>query len=372
MHILIAPDKFKLTMTAMKVTEIIAAVFEEHGHEIIRCPLADGGEGTFELLAASCNGSIHTMEVSDPLGKNVKAAFGFSPEKSTAFIDMSQAAGLFRLTASERNPEQTNTYGVGEMIMEAMRFGATEIILGCGGSATNDGGTGMAAALGYRFIDAGGVPFIPVGGTLDRIARIDATQAFPGLDKVSFTVISDVTNPFSGPDGAAFVFAPQKGADVTAVRRLDHGLSHLARLFEQRDGFYIDDVRGAGAGGGFTGGAAWFLHAQHLPGAAFVADRSGFHQHLSAADLVVTGEGRLDDQSIHGKVVSEVANACLRQSVPMHIVCGQQQISQGARMALGAAGIWSLSDVAGSADGPLNNPEYWLRKAVHGLCARLK
>ncbi|MFM8348621.1 MAG: glycerate kinase [Bacteroidota bacterium] len=372
MRILIAPDKFKLTLTAMQVAEITGNILREHGHEVLLCPLADGGEGTFELLTQACNGSIHQVAVSDPLGRNVNAQFGISPEQSTAFIDMSQAAGLFRLTTAERNPELTNTFGVGELILEAIRFGAAEIILGCGGSATNDGGTGMAAALGYRFLDANGVPFIPVGGTLDRIARIDASQVIPELDKIRFTVISDVTNPFSGPEGAAVVFAPQKGADDAAVHRLDHGLVHLARLFEQRDGFLIDAVRGAGAGGGFTGGAAWFLHAQHLPGAAVVMDRTGFFSQLSGADLVITGEGRLDEQSLHGKVVSEVAAACRVRSVPFHIVCGQQQVSQDFRLALGAQEIWSLSAVAGSTAQALENPEKWLESVIESLCEGLK
>ena len=372
MRILIAPDKFKLSLSATVVASILASEFAALGHESMVCPLADGGEGTFNLLTASCGGTIHRHLVSDPLGRKVEAEFGRSPDGSTAFIDMSQAAGLFRVDTGDRDPERTTTFGVGELILEAIRLGAVEIILGCGGSATNDGGAGMAAALGYRFTDPDGYAFIPTGGSLHRIMRIISDKVHPSIGHVRFNVVSDVTNPFTGPYGAAAVFAPQKGADPEGVKRLDHGLSHLAGLFNERPGFNIDQVRGAGAGGGFTGGAVWFLGAESLPGAEWVMKRTGFMDQLLTSDLVVTGEGRLDDQSLSGKLVGQVVSTSNKFGIPCQVICGQHLLDPAGQAALGAAGIWSLSALAGSPAAAMEDPETWLRKAAGELMRSLK
>ncbi len=372
MRILVAPDKFKLTLSAGQVAGIISSVLNGNGHEVIPCPLADGGEGTFELLTAACGGTTYRMMVSDPLGRRVAAEFGRSPDGISAYIDMSQAAGLFRLDANERDPERTTTFGVGEMIAEAIRLGAKNIIIGCGGSATNDGGAGMAAALGYRFMDVNGNAFVPTGGVLCRIARIDEANVNPSLKETRFTVISDVTNPFTGPEGASLVFAPQKGAHPDAILRLDEGLKYLASIFEKRTGFQIRSICGAGAGGGFTGGAAWFLGADSQPGADWVMHHTGFMEKLRLADLVITGEGRLDEQSLRGKVVSKVAGACRSLSIPCQVVCGESLLPEEAEVIPGVTRILSLTSLAGSPKAAIERSAFWLEKAAEALVWQLK
>jgi len=354
-------------MSALQVAEIMAEVITSYGHEAMVCPLADGGEGTSELLTRSCNGRPHRLLVGDPLGRKVSAQFGTTSDGTTAFIDMSQAAGLFRLAPEERDPERSSTFGVGEMIAHALGMGAAEIIIGCGGSATNDGATGMAAALGYRFMDEFGRVIIPSGGSLHEIVAIDDAHVLPSIKSCRFTVISDVINPFTGPEGAAAVFAPQKGADENAVRRLEAGMRNLQSLFEARSGFRLAQVRGAGAGGGFTGGAAYFLNAGSQPGSQWVMERTGFMQLLENADMVVTGEGSLDTQSLSGKVAGTVGLVCRNRKIPFAVVCGQNRLEGRQRSEFGASRIVSLSGVAGSVAAALEAPVPWLRETVTDL-----
>lgn len=290
-------------------------------------PLADGGEGTAEILTYHSKGRWMRVEVSDPLGRPHLAGFGLSADGKTAFLDMAQAAGLPLLTPEERNPLRTTTYGVGELILAAVGQGAHHIILGIGGSATNDAGMGMAAALGFRFFDVAGHLLDPIGGNLEKVVLIDESNVSPLLKPLQVSVLCDVNNPLYGPNGAAHVYAPQKGADVETVNKLDQGLAHFAKAVAQWSGTDFSDIPGAGAAGGLGFGAMAFLDAQLRPGTDTILDQIGFERHLQKADVLITGEGKLDRQTLQGKLIGGVTRLAGKYKVPVMALCGQLAIA---------------------------------------------
>lgn len=298
-------------------------------------PLADGGEGTAEILTYHSQGQWVMVKVRDPLGRPHLAGFGLSSDGQTAFLDMAQAAGLPLLSPQERNPLHTTTYGVGELILAAVQKGARRILLGIGGSATNDAGMGMAAALGYRFLDKEGNLLDPVGGSLGKVARIDTSNILSELKTLQTSVLCDVNNPLYGLQGAANVYAPQKGADATAVERLDRGLAHFAKIAGQWLGADYSQTPGAGAAGGLGFGAMAFLGAQLQPGINTILDQIDFEQHLQKADLLITGEGKLDRQTLQGKLIGGLTSRAKEYGVPVIALCGQLAINEEELMALG-------------------------------------
>lgn len=364
MKILIAPDKFKSSLSAHQVSEIISRNLSALGHEVIICPLADGGEGTAAILTQLSEGSMATVMVSDPLLRNISASYGLSADHSTAFIEMAQASGLWRLGKDEYNPEKSTTLGTGELIRHALDSGVKKIILGCGGSATNDGGTGMAAALGWKFYDRNDQEFVPTGGNLNEIIRIDDASIHPRIHQTTFTVISDVTNPLTGPEGAASVFGPQKGADPVVVKKLDEGLLHLDDLFVRYSGKSFDCLPGSGAGGGMGGGARFFLKAEWEQGIIFLIRAAGLEKKIISSDLVITGEGKLDRQSFQGKVISGVADICKKHNRRLMIICGINELEDEALVSLGAERILSLTALAGNPAESFSRPEFWIGKAI--------
>ena len=364
MKVLIAPDKFKSGLSAFEVAACIESALQPFGIQTEVCPLADGGEGTGTILTNLCGGKILSARVHDPLTRPVEASFGLSPDGKTAFIEMSQASGLWRLKREEYNPEVTTTYGTGELIVRALESGAVKVVLGCGGSATNDGGAGMAAALGWKFFDSAGKEFIPSGGTLKNIRSVSGEAVHPLLRSSAFTVISDVTNPLTGPHGAAFTFGPQKGADKNSVIKLDEGLMHLDKVIAQLSGKSFDIIPGAGAGGGMGAGAMYFLNAVPEQGIHFVIRASDLERKILNADLVITGEGKLDHQSLQGKVVSGISGLCKKHYKPFWIICGINELGPEAFDNLGAAQVISLSEIAGSPEESISQPAFWIEKAV--------
>ena len=310
--IIIAPDSFKGTLTAVQVCDIMSAAVRsvDINAEIITIPVADGGEGTVDAFGAD---KIYA-DVTNPDGKQIRSYYGTL--NNTAVIEMAACAGL-PLTEF-KNPELTTTYGVGELILHALDNGYREFIVGLGGSATNDGGTGMAAALGVKFIDSAGGTFIPVGGTLDKIARIDLSPLDPRIAESHFITMCDIDNKLYGERGAAYIFAPQKGADAEMVKRLDNGLIHFANLI----GGDIADLPGGGAAGGMGAGMAAFLNSELKSGIDTVLDTVGFDRHLTDIDVIFSGEGKFDDQSIHGKVVSGIANRIANRDIPFIVIAG--------------------------------------------------
>lgn len=329
MNILVAPDKFRGSLEADEVCQAVrTGILQAYPDAIVTTiPLADGGEGTSRILTRQAGGSEVVMTVNDPLGRPVEASYGLSADGQVAFIEMAAASGLGLLEIEERNPMLTSTYGTGQLIRNAVEHGVRKIVLGIGGSATTDGGIGMAAALGYIFLDQNGNELSPNGASLGLIHSILRPQTDPGLANLSIVVACDVTNPLYGTDGAAFIYGPQKGADQEMVRMLDDGLRNLSAIAEKTFGRDVSQVPGAGAAGGLGAGCMWFLNATLKDGISIVMEQCNIASLIEKADLVITGEGKVDEQTLSGKVVQGLAGLCKEHDVPLAVVCGTLQIT---------------------------------------------
>ncbi|WP_373515899.1 glycerate kinase, partial [Persicitalea sp.] len=314
MKILLAPDKFRGSLEADEVCAAMASgillAFPEA--KVVSIPLADGGEGFAKSLTLNSGGSYVSGVVQDPLGRPITVSYGLSADRSTAFIEMASASGLGLLSETERDPTKTTSYGTGQLIANALDQGVENIILGIGGSATNDGGLGIASALGYHFFDKNKNLLIPDGGHLSALHSIDSGKVHSKLHTTKITVACDVTNPLHGESGAAYIYGPQKGASPEQVVFLDNGLRHLAKIATETFGKDVSQSPGAGAAGGVGAGALWFLNATLESGAAIVFQQTKLENHVRNADLVITGEGKMDQQTLSGKLVLGVANMCAR------------------------------------------------------------
>lgn len=328
MNILVAPDKFRGSLTAEEATEAICeGIAQGDPHSAaIPFPLADGGEGSARILTIHNRGTMVRATVSNPLFKPVEAEYGISGDGRSAFLEMAAASGLHLLDPGKRNCYHTTSYGTGELIVDALNRGVKNIVLGLGGSATNDAGMGMAAALGYRFLDKDGNELEPVGRNLAGIDRIDPSNAFSGLTRPDVRVACDVDNPLYGSDGAAHVYGPQKGASPQEVEQLDRGLVRFASVVKDQMGKDTETAPGAGAAGGLGAGCLAFLDAALVPGTRLIMEDSGFEERLSGSDLVITGEGRLDEQTLRGKVVDIVCRMASSRNIPVLVVCGQNTL----------------------------------------------
>lgn len=333
MKIIVASDSFKGSLSSGEVAEAcrcgIAAWAEREGldmPEVTGIKVADGGEGTVEAIVEAKGGKLVEAVVMDPLGRPVKARYGLAGD--TAVIEMAAASGLPLLSMEERNPELTSTFGTGQLIADAISRGARNFLIGIGGSATNDGGTGMLEALGYRFLDSSGVVIRACGGALSSIASIDSDKVLPELSSCTFTVACDVDTPFCGPFGAAYVFAAQKGADPAMVERLDAGLEHFADIVDGMccaSDTHADSFRkhpGSGAAGGLGGAFLCFLKAKLVRGVEMVLKAIDFDSLIAGADLVITGEGRMDAQTPLGKTPAGVLSHATAQGIPAVAICG--------------------------------------------------
>lgn len=326
--ILLVPDSFKGTLSSRQVCQVMAGQLRRFfpQAQVKSIPVADGGEGSVEAFLAAAGGERRTRTVTGPFGEPVEAFYGILGDGRTAVIEMAACAGL-PLAEGRLNPERATTYGVGELLLAAKEAGCTKAILGLGGSCTNDGGAGAAAALGAKFTRADGAAFIPTGGTLGEIAALDVSPVAQALQGMELTAMCDIDNPLYGEAGAAAVFAPQKGADAAMVARLDAGLRHLGQVSARCLGRDFSHLPGAGAAGGLGFGMAAFCGAQLRMGIDAVLDAVGFDSLLPGTDVVFTGEGKIDSQSARGKVVSGVAARCRKAGVPVVAVVGQ--IGQG-------------------------------------------
>jgi glycerate kinase len=323
-RIVFAPDSFKETASAREVAEALAegwtAMYPQADLRIV--PMADGGEGTLDAIVTARGGVRVTCTVRGPQGEPVDAEYGLVDEGGTAIIEMAAASGLALVPKPQREPRHASTFGTGQLMAAALDGGVRRIILGIGGSATNDGGAGMAQALGYRLLDERGEELPRGGAALKALRRIDATQAHPRLKECSIRVASDVTNPLCGPTGASAVYGPQKGANAAAVDELNAALAHYAQIVKEELAVDILDVPGAGAAGGLGAGLIAFAHATLEPGADLVAEIVELAAQIDGADLVITGEGRLDSQSASGKTPVGVARIAKRLGVPVIAVAG--------------------------------------------------
>ena len=324
MRVLIAPQEFKGSLTAVEAAELIseAALRVWPDVEIDSAPLADGGPGTVAALVRAAGGRTSIARVDGPLGVPVDARWGRIEEGRTAVIEMAAAAGLTLLAPEQLDPRRASTFGVGELITHALDAGVERILIGVGGSATNDGGAGMAEALGTRCYDEQGRRLAPGGAALAALARIDVSEFDPRLRSVEIQVLCDVQNPLLGPEGASAVYGPQKGADPACVLELDRALANYAAMLEQDLGVKVADVPGAGAAGGLAAGLLAFCGATLISGFTAIADAANLAERVAQADLVIGGEGRLDTQSAYGKTVAGVAAMSVAAQVPCVAVAG--------------------------------------------------
>lgn len=322
-NFILVPDSFKGTLSAIEVCNIMKSSIKNlyKDANIISVPVADGGEGTVDAFLYALGGEKKSVWVSDAFNEQKILAYYAMLKDDIAVIEMATCAGL-PLVKNRLEPDKTTTFGVGELIIDAVNSGAKKIILGLGGSATNDGGCGMAAALGVKFKDEQDQKFIPTGGTLSKIYKFDMNNIYPKIKDIEFISMCDVDNPLCGRLGASAVFAPQKGADEDMVKLLDEGLAHLAKIIKRDLHIEVKDIKGAGAAGGLGAGSIAFLQSKLTKGIDVVLDTINFDELVSKADIVFTGEGKFDSQSLHGKVVMGVANRSQKYKTPVIVVTG--------------------------------------------------
>ena len=324
MKILIAPDSFKESLTSIEVADYLREGFKkaDKNFEITKLPLADGGEGTVKSLVAATNGEIKKKEVTDPLGNKIEAFYGILGDEKTGVIEMAAASGLPLVPKDKRNPAQTTTYGTGELIKAALDQGCTKLIIGIGGSATNDCGVGMAQALGGKFLDKSGSQIGYGGRYLKDIEKIDLSQLDSRIAETDIEVACDVDNPLYGKNGAAYIYAPQKGASKKQVKKLDKGLRHIAKIIKNDLGKEVNKIPGAGAAGGLGAGLSAFLDAELRPGIEIVMEASKIEEKMTNVDLVVTGEGKIDGQTCSGKTPVGVAKIAKKRNITVIAVGG--------------------------------------------------
>ena len=370
--VLVAPNAFKGTMTATEAGAAIARGVREvfPAAEIVEVPVADGGDGTVEALVSARHGEYRTAEVEGPLGDPVQARYALIDSGRTAVVEMASAAGLTLIPPERRDPRRTSTYGFGQLLEAVRRDGVATIIAGIGGSATNDGGAGMAQALGYRLLDEEARDLERGGAALARLWRIDASGFDSGWRQVRVRVACDVTNPLTGPRGASAVYGPQKGADPKAVRELDGALTTLGVVVWRDLGKDVAGLPGAGAAGGLGAGLVAFLNATLEPGAPLVVEATGFDSVVAGADLVITGEGQVDEQTAFGKAPGEVAKRARKAGVPVLLLAGAKQPGWEALHELGVTAVVTMADEGITMQQALNEPERMLTRATVVACRR--
>ncbi|QEU03192.1 glycerate kinase [Pseudomonas oryzihabitans] len=344
MKIVIAPDSFKESLSAAGVASALARGLRQAlpTAEILECPLGDGGEGTLDAVLAATGGEVREVRVTGPLGEPVTARWGWLAEQRTAFVEMASASGLELVPKARRDVRVATSHGTGELLRAALDAGAERLVLAIGGSATNDGGAGVLQALGVRLLDGQGQALAPGGAALASLASLDLTDLHPRLAAVEVVIAADVDNPLCGPQGASQIFGPQKGASPEQVRELDAALAHFATVTAATLGRDVSEQPGAGAAGGVGFAALAFLQATFRPGIEVVAELVGLEEALQDADLAVTGEGRLDGQTLRGKTPAGVLRLAQRHGVPVVAVAGSLGEGYDALYQQGLAAAFSL------------------------------
>lgn len=370
--IVIAPDSFKGTLTSVQVCEVIEKICCQYfpDLEIVKLPVADGGEGLVNAMLFSCPGEKVTATVKDPLMRDIEAGYGILAD-GTAVIEMASASGLPLLAVGERNVLRTTTFGTGQLIGDALHRGCRKFILGIGGSATNDGGAGMAAALGINYCDEVG-RVILCGGDLSGIHRIDVTGMIDGLREAKFTIACDVNNPLYGPNGAACIYGPQKGATPEQVEYLDQGLMNLSRLIIGEYQIDLQKIPGSGAAGGIAAPLIVFTGAKLSPGVDVILDALDFERQLENCDLVITGEGRSDAQSGMGKLLSGVGRRSKANGVPVIAISGTLQQGYEGLYAEGIVAFFSTCREVCTLEQALENAQPNLERAAEDLFRLIK
>ena len=374
MKIVIAPDSYKESLSALEVATAIEQGFREiwPDADYVKLPVADGGEGTVEAMVAATAGRIVHVDVTGPLGASVQAFYGLSGDERSAFIEMAAASGLELVKPAQRNPLTTTSWGTGELISHALDAGVKHIIIGIGGSATNDGGAGMVQALGAKLLTSEGNPIGQGGGELDRLARIDISGLDKRLADCRIEVACDVTNPLTGEEGASAVFGPQKGATPEMIERLDKSLAHYAQVIAHDLDMDVLNLSGGGAAGGMGAALYAFCGAQLRQGIEIVTDALQLDKQVADADLVITGEGRIDSQTIHGKVPVGVARVAKRFNKPVIGIAGSLTADVGVVHEHGVDAVFSVIYTVCTLEEALENAEENVRLAARNIAATLK
>ena len=362
MKVILAPDKFKGSLSG---TQFCSAVEEGilevlPNAEIIKSPLADGGDGTIEILEYHLKGKRVNVKVSDPLFRSINASYLYMDAIETAFIEMAEASGMALLKPEDRNCFYTTSLGTGNLILDAINKGAKTIILGIGGSATNDCGIGMATALGYEFEDENGIKLNPVGKNLSKIKNINTSNVIPQLKSVSFKVACDVTNLLFGPNGAAYIYGPQKGAKQHEIGILDEGLRHISKLFSKIFDLDVSNIKGAGAAGGMGAGTMAFLNAKLQSGIDLIKGLVDFDEIIKGADWIITGEGKLDSQTLSGKTINGVIKSANKHNIPVAAFCGDILLEKQALHKFGISYSASVNDEALNFEDAMDNSYLYL------------
>lgn len=374
MKIVIAPDSYKESLSALEVATAIEQGFREiwPDADYIKLPVADGGEGTVQAMVEATAGRIIHVDVTGPLGESVKGFYGLSGDERSAFIEMAAASGLELVPPAKRNPLITTSRGTGELIRHALDAGVKHIIIGIGGSATNDGGAGMVQALGAKLLNAEGESLGQGGGELDRLAKIDISELDKRLKTCRIEVACDVTNPLTGDDGASAVFGPQKGATPEMIVRLDNGLHHYARIIQHDLDVDVLKLAGGGAAGGMGAALYAFCGAELRRGIEIVTDALHLDEHVKDADLVITGEGRIDSQTINGKVPVGVAKVAKRYNKPVIGIAGSLMADVGVVHEHGLDAVFSVIFTICSLEDALENAGENVRLTARNVAAVLK
>lgn len=373
MKIILAPDKFKGSLTGLEfcyaVEEGIKKVNPQL--EILKLPLADGGDGTIEVVSYYLKGNMITKEVSNPFFNPIKASYLFADSSKIAFIEMAEASGVKILNSTELDCKNATTLGTGELILDAIEKGAKKIILGIGGSATNDCGIGMATALGYRFFDNYQKELKPLGKNLSKIVSIDESKINPKLKQIDFRIACDVTNPLYGKNGAAYVYAKQKGATLNDIKMLDEGLQCFAKVLDAHFNIKSQEIKGAGAAGGMGIGAKTFLNGKLIPGIDLIKDLSKFDKNTIGADWIITGEGQLDDQTFSGKTINGVMNVAKKQNIKVAALCGKLDLNKELLIQYGISYADAVMNYTNNFDDAMTNSSFYISKMAEKFAKRL-
>ena len=367
MKIVLAPDKFKGSLTGMQFCAAVEEGIKEiiPQADIVKLPLADGGDGTIEILQYHLNGERVKVKVNDPLFRKMEASYLYMDSIETAFIEMAEASGMYLLKKEEQNCFHTTTLGTGELIVDAIKKGAKKIILGIGGSATNDCGMGMAKALGYKFEDENGKELEPIGKNLSKVKVINSDYVIGALKSIDFKVASDVSNLLYGKDGAAYIYGPQKGASKEEIEQLDNGLKNIASIFKSQFHIDVQNIKGAGAAGGMGAGTLVFLNAELKSGIDLVKDLVDFDTKIKGADWIITGEGKLDSQTLSGKTLSGVLKSAKQHNISVAALCGAISLSKEESELLGISYTDAVIKSANSLeDAMLNGYNYVKKMAI--------
>ncbi len=368
MKFLIIPDKFKGSLTSEEVYHAIKKgaehVFENAFFHFVKA--SDGGDGFLEAIRTYRNCSEITMRTLDPLGRKITSKYLYDEQNNSAYIELANSSGMELLDSSERNPFLTSTYGTGQQIRDANTKGAKEIYVGLGGSATNDAGIGIAHAIGFEFMDRKGNALKPIGKSLKQIQDISKSKTFLNVSKVQIFAINDVKNPLSGKDGAAFVYGPQKGADADMVEELDEGLKNLAAVLIDKSNIDYAELPGSGAAGGVGFGLKSFLNAEYLSGIDFILEISGVRDKLEkqSFDYLITGEGKIDAQTLSGKLIQGVMDLAKEYNIPVLAVCGKLDVNLNELTEQGVQDVIEIRDIDKSLEYNMRNAKILLEEKM--------